>query len=168
LDGAGALKSGGRYSSAGRPVVSLASEAGLAVLVTLRYLLPNYTDTESDYLLGWTQADAQPERVPDGLSRADTTVYVDDWLDTRRSLLAAIRSKVLPEGDVILLNPLHADAAQVAPLTTRPFSFAECLHRPPMLDAYRNDAQASPGIPRHRGSAMPNVAAWAIAKAAAL
>jgi hypothetical protein len=43
-----------------------------------------------------------------------------------------VRSKVLPEADVVLMNPAHRDAAGVPPLATRPFSFAECLHTPPM------------------------------------
>ncbi|WP_146130854.1 RES family NAD+ phosphorylase [Sphingopyxis lindanitolerans] len=137
LDGAGAEKFGGRYSSAGRPVVSLASEAGLAVLVALRYLLPDRLDAESDHLLGWTSVDAVPERIADDLPRPAIIACVDEWLDTRRSLLAAIRSKVLPEADVILMNPRHPEAERVPPLVTRPFSFAECLHRPPMLDVYR-------------------------------
>lgn len=55
----------------------------------------------------------------------------------RRSLLAAVRSRVLPEADVVLMNPLHPAAASVPPLTSRPFSFADCLHVPPMLDGYR-------------------------------
>ena len=59
--------------------------------------------------------------------------WVTDWLEQRRSLLAAVRSQVLPEADVVLMNPLHPDAAQVRPLVTRPFSFAECLHAPPTL-----------------------------------
>lgn len=88
-------------------------------------------------MLGWTEVEAVPERVPDPNEDA-IRAQVADWLDTKRSLLAAIRSKVLPEADVIYLNPLHPDAARVAPLTTRPFSFAECLHRPPMLDTYRS------------------------------
>ena len=138
LDGAGAQKFGGRYSSPGRPVVSLASEAGLAVLVALRYLLPDRLDAESDHVLGWTSVDAAPGRVPDELSRRAIVAYVDDWLDSHRSLLIAIRSKVLPEADVILMNPRHREARYVPALVTRPFSFAECLHRPPMLDAYRD------------------------------
>lgn len=140
LDGAGALKFGGRYSSAGRPVVSLASEAGLAVLVTLRYLLPDRLDAENDYVLGWTSFDGEPERVPDDLSRYSTTAYVDNWLKSQRSLLAAVRSKVLPEADVVLFNPSHPDATNVPPLVTRPFSFIECLHRPPMVDVYRDNS----------------------------
>ena len=38
LDGQGAVLNGARYAPPGVPVVSLASEAGLAVLVALRYL----------------------------------------------------------------------------------------------------------------------------------
>jgi RES domain-containing protein len=138
LDGAGAQKFGGRYSTAGRPVVSLASEAGLAVLVALRYLLPDRLDVESDHVLGWTSIDAVPERIAHDLPQSAIVAHVDDWLDSHRSLLAAIRSKVLPEADVILMNPRHPEARHVSPLTTRPFSFAECLHRPPMLDVYRD------------------------------
>jgi hypothetical protein len=38
------------------------------------------------------------------------------------------------------MNPLHPGAAEVAPLETRPFSFAECLHTPPMLGRYSAEA----------------------------
>ena len=60
LDGAGTSKHGGRYSPAGAPVVNFASEAGLAVLVALRYV----PDPAADYVLGWTEIDSLPERVP--------------------------------------------------------------------------------------------------------
>ena len=86
-------------------------------------------------MLGWTEIDATPERVP---ADGDEAIrdWVAGWLEQRRSLLAAVQSQVLPEADVVLLNPLHPDAAQVPPLVTRPFSFAECLHAPPMLERY--------------------------------
>ena len=133
LDGAGTLKRGGRYSPPGVPVVNFASEAGLAVLVALRYLPGDPRDAPDDYVLGWTEVDATPEEV-----RADGEDAVREsvagWLEERRSLLAAVRSRVLPEADVVLMNPLHPDAALVPPLVTRPFSFAECLHPPPMLE----------------------------------
>lgn len=135
LDGKGAQLRGARYAPPGHPVVSLASEAGLAVLVALRYHLTDLAAAPTDLVLGWTEVDAVPERVPD--PDEDTVrARVGDWLASRRSLLAAIRSRVLPEADVIYLNPRHPDAARVPPLTTRPFSFGECLHRPPMLDRY--------------------------------
>ena len=136
LDGAGTLKHGGRYSPPGVPVVNFASEAGLAVLVALRYLAGNVADTPHDYVLGWTGIDAIPERVPDVGGDHAIHDWVTAWLEERRSLLAAVRSQVLPEADVVLMNPLHSDAARVPPLVTRPFSFAECLHAPPMLARY--------------------------------
>ena len=136
LDGRGALLKGARYAPPGVAVVSLASEAGLAVLVALRYLPRDLQGIADDYVLGWTEADATPERVPD--PDEDTIrAFVGDWLASKRSLLAAVRSKVLPEGDVVLLNPAHPAAASVPPLTTRPFDFAECLHTPPMLGRFK-------------------------------
>lgn len=136
LDGKGAELHGARYAPRGHPVVSLASEAGLAVLVALRYQPRDLVGIPSDFVLGWTEVDATPERVPD--PDEDTIrAFVGEWLETQRSLTCAIRSRVLPEADVIYLNPLHPDAAGVAPLTTRPFDFAECLHRPPMLDSFQ-------------------------------
>ena len=137
LDGQGALLNGARYAPAGVPVVSLASEAGLAVLVALRYLPRDLQEIPDDFVLGWTEVDAVPERVPDPDEDA-IRAFVGEWLATKRSLLAAVRSKVLPETDIVLLNPAHPDAALVAPLTTRPFDFAECLHTPPMLARYKD------------------------------
>lgn len=138
LDGEGARLRGGRYSSPGRPAVSLASEAGLAVLVTFRYAMHEPGWMDEDYRLGWTEVDAQPERIEPGMPREATTRWVDAWLDSRRSLLAAIRSAVLPEADVVFLNPLHPDADRVPELTVRPFRFSDCLHRPPALDRFRD------------------------------
>ena len=139
LDGRGAELHGARYAPAGRPVVSLASEAGLAVLVALRYQPPDLQGIPGDFVLGWTEVDAAPERVPDP-DEQTIRACVGEWLDQRRSLLCAIRSKVLPEADVIYLNPRHPDADRVPPLTCRPFDFAQCLHRPPMLDQFKGTA----------------------------
>jgi hypothetical protein len=71
--------------------------------------------------------------VPEADGDAAILEWVTDWLEMHRSLLAAVRSQVLPEADVVLMNPLHSAAAQVPPLVTRRFNFAECLHTPPML-----------------------------------
>ncbi len=136
LDGAGAAKSGGRYSSPGVPLVNFASEPGLAVLVALRYVQSTPAFSEDDFILGWTTIDCDVERVPDELSGEAKVAFVDAWAKQRRSLAVAVQSAVLPEADIILMNPLHADAAAVAPLSTRPFRFSECLHRPPMLERY--------------------------------
>jgi RES domain-containing protein len=142
LDGAGTLKHGGRYSPPGVPVVNFASEAGLAVLVAVRYLPADPADAPGDYVLGWTEIDATPERAPDADSDDSIRNWVTGWLEERRSLLAAVRSQVLPEADVVLMNPLHSNAARVPPLVTRPFSFAECFHTPPMLARYSGENDA--------------------------
>jgi RES domain-containing protein len=139
LDGAGTLKHGGRYSPPGAPAVNFASEAGLAVLVALRYLPADPADSPDDYVLGWTEIDSTPERVSDADGDDAIRDWVTDWLEERRSLLAAVPSQVLPEADVVLMNPLHLDVALVQPLVTRPFSFAECLHTPPMLARYSGE-----------------------------
>lgn len=136
LDGAGAERHGGRYTPPGVPAVALASEAGLAVLVALRYLPADPADWPADHVLGWTEVAAEPERVPDGLDEQAIRAFAGEWLASGRSLLLAVRSLVLPEADVVLFNPAHRDAATVAPLTLRPFDFRECLHRPPMLSAF--------------------------------
>lgn len=138
LDGEGARLNGSRYAPPGSRVASLASEAGLAVLVTLRYLPRDLVGIADDYVLGWTEVDAKPERVPDGIDETAVRAFVGEWLESKRSLLAAVRSRVLPEADVVLLNPDHPEALHVPPLLTRPFSFADCLHIPPMLDSYRS------------------------------
>jgi RES domain-containing protein len=141
LDGAGALKHGGRYSPPGAPVVSFASEAGLAVLVALRYLSGAPGHAPDDYVLGWTEIDAIPEKVAAVDTDDAIRDWVTDWLRERRSLLAAVRSQVLPEADIVLMNTLHPDTAHVRPLVTRPFSFSECLHTPPMLARYSAESE---------------------------
>jgi RES domain-containing protein len=140
LDGAWTAKQGGRYSPPGVPVVNFASEAGLAVLVALRYLPGDPADAPADYVLGWTEVEAVPERVPDADGDEAIRDWVTDWLKERRGLLAAVRSQVLPEADVVLMNPLHPDAGGVPPLVTRPFSFVDCLHAPPMLAQYSGES----------------------------
>jgi hypothetical protein len=109
------------------------------VLVALRYLPGSPADAPPDYVLGWTDAEAIPERAPDTEGDEAVREWITTWLLERRSLLAAVRSKVLPEADVVLMNPLHPDGPGVPPLVTRPFSFVECLHTPPMLDRYSSD-----------------------------
>lgn len=135
LDGAGAERHGTRYAPPGHPLVNFASEPGLAVLVALRYLPRDLSAIADDFVLGWTESAAQPLRVPDGDDDA-VRVWTAAWLDRRTSLLAAVSSRVLPEADVVMMNPRHPDAATVAPLTCRPFDFAQCLHTPPMLAKY--------------------------------
>ena len=107
------------------------------MLVALRYLPGDPHAAPGYFVLGWTEIAAALERIPDGEDEDALRDWVGGWLAERRSLAAAVRSAVLPEADVVLMNPLHPDAARVPPLVTRPFSFADCLHTPPMLTRYR-------------------------------
>lgn len=63
-------------------------------------------------MLGWTEIDAIPESVRDAGDDAIRD-WVTVWLEERRSLPAAVRSQVLPEAEVVLMNPFHSDAARV-------------------------------------------------------
>ncbi len=131
LDGAGPQKHGARWTSPGLPVVNFASDPGLAVLVVLRYLPRDLAGIDQDYLLGWTDIDASPERFPFVDDPAEKRRIGDEWLNSCRSLLACVRSAVLPEADVVLMNPRHHAAMDVPSMTTRPFSFSDCLRLPP-------------------------------------
>jgi hypothetical protein len=84
------------YSPPGVPVVNFASEAGLAVLVALRYLPDNPASIPDDYLLGWTEVDVTPERAPEDDGEEAIRAFVACWLEERRSLLAAVRSRFCP------------------------------------------------------------------------
>jgi RES domain-containing protein len=144
LTGEGAALYGGRYSPPGVPVIPFASEPGLAVLVALRYLPQDRAEWPKDYCLGWTETDAVLEILTEEPSEERIRENVSAWLLQCRSLLVAITSKVLPEANVILMNPRHPDFASVHPLQTRPFDFEECLHRPPMLDTFRSNVGREP------------------------
>lgn len=130
LDGSGPKKHGARWTSPGLPVVNFASEPGLAVLVVLRYLPRDLAGIDDDYMLGWTKVSYEVERLPFVDDANEKRRIGDDWLRSGRSLLAVVRSAVLPEADIIMMNPLHPLASNIQPLTLRPFSFEQTLSLP--------------------------------------
>lgn len=130
LDGEGPKKWGARWTSPGKAVVNFASEPGLAILVVLRYLPRDLANIDRDYRLGWIDVDTQPERLPFVEDQIEKRRIGDAWLKSERSMLAAVQSAVLPEADIIMLNPAHPDAKTLPKLTTRSFDFAECLSLP--------------------------------------
>jgi len=136
LDGKGAEQFGARYSPPGWPVVNFASDAALAVLIALRYQPPDLSGIVEDYVLGWTEIAAEPLLAPRNLDEAAIRRFVAQWLEEGRHLLAAVPSRVLPEGDIVMMNVRHPDAETVPALVTRRFSFAECLHTTPMAAHY--------------------------------
>ena len=134
LDGLGPEKRGCRWTSPGLPVVNFASEPGLAVLVVLRYLPRDLQGIDQDNLLGWSEVDHEPEVIAFVDDPREKRQLGDEWLISRRSLLARVQSAVLPEASVVMMNPLHPAASGIAPLTVRPFSFEKCLNLPSFPD----------------------------------
>ena len=96
------MKRGGRYSPPGVPVVNFASEAGLAVLVALRYLPGDPRDAPDDYVLGWTEVDVTPEEI-----RADGEDAV------RESVAAAVQLRRVPPRPTDAGAPLRARGPEV-------------------------------------------------------
>lgn len=142
LDGAGTLKHGGRYSPPAVPVVNFASEAGLAVLVALRYLPGDPADAPDDYVLGWTEIDAIPERVGDADGDDAIRDWVARWLEERRSLLAAGALAGPPGGGRRVDEPAPSRCCPSATARHATVRFAECLHTPPMLARYSAEGDA--------------------------
>jgi RES domain-containing protein len=131
LDGEGARLHGGRWNSAGRPVVYAAQSAALAVLEVLVWTDPE--DVPDDLRLFEIELpdDAPVERVdpavlPAGWGEAGSPVCTeagDRWLAAADSLALVVPSAVLPEDSNLLINPRHPDAARVRVAESRPFAF---------------------------------------------
>lgn len=131
LSGEGARKYGGRWNSAGTPVVYLAGSRALAVLETLVHLTTPETRLKPFSLLEVEfPADSieqlhvadMPENWQSSPPTSATRNLGDEWLNARRSLVLRVPSTVVVEDDNWLLNPLHPQANAMKILNVRPFS----------------------------------------------
>lgn len=130
LSGEGAKTTGGRWNSQGLAVLYCADTPSLACLETLvhlgtsglplnRYLVAidipdsvwNAREIKniSNLAVGW---DACP---PGKISLA----LGDGWLTSTASAILVVPSVIAPEDCVILINPLHSDAASITAQKTR-------------------------------------------------
>lgn len=129
LDGEGARLFGGRWNSAGVPLVYLSEHLSLAVLESLVYQdrrhLPNdliaYTVEMPDALVEHPR-EVPPTWFADPLRR-QTRRFGDTWARERRSLALRVPSAVIPSEFNLLLNPKHADIEQIARVDQQPFVF---------------------------------------------
>ncbi len=132
LTGEGARKYGGRWNSAGTPVVYLSASRALAALETLVHLTTPETRSKPFVLLEIEfPADPVEQRLAADLPEAwrlspptpVTKNLGDEWLNANRSLALRVPSTVVVEEGNWLLNPRHLQADKVKVLSRERFSF---------------------------------------------
>jgi RES domain-containing protein len=130
IDGRGAFLAGGRWNSAGRFVVYMASSISLAVLENLVHM------QRADFPAGYVAVEI---RVPDDvtiLSSEDLdpsglhSVRVgDQWLESGASAVLRVPSAVVPGEFNYLLNPQHPQFERITIQAVSPFVFDARLFR---------------------------------------
>ena len=132
LDGEGARLYGGRWNSAGRPVVYASSALSLAALEYLVHLDP--ADAPDD-LVALT-IDVPDDAPSEGVNAADLPAgwaqspeaaacraIGDRWAADGRTLVLRVPSAPVPEEWNVLLNPRHPEMSRVRVVAERAFGF---------------------------------------------
>ncbi len=129
LTGAGARRLGGRWNSAGRPVVYLAEHPALAALELRVHLDLPFELLPADFVL---MRVALPDRLVGGLDAIPpaTAATGDAWLTEARSAALRVPSVLIPHAWNVLLNPRHPRAEQARVVTVEPFGFDPRLWQP--------------------------------------
>jgi RES domain-containing protein len=130
LDGEGARRFGGRWNSAGRPVVYLSEHPALALLEVLVHLDLPPEDLPDDYvMLRVALPDDTPPAQVAPEDTADPRAAGDAWLEGRKSAVLRVPSVLVPQAMNLLCNPLHPAAQAVRIEATLPFRFDPRLLR---------------------------------------
>lgn len=127
MSGSSALKSSGRWNSAGTPMVYCSSSIALATLETLSHVrfgnFPfNHFLIRVDVPTAiWAKREVLPlpggwDAVPYGLA---SRISGDAWIGSKRSPLSVVPSAIVPEELNVLINPLHPDIEEVVATTVR-------------------------------------------------
>lgn len=135
LTGEGARLVGGRWNSAGVPLVYTSESLALCLAECLVHVpgrLP------ADYLAFQIGVPEDSVEVVSAHSLspnwrhdlAATRMIGDSWLADLRTLALAVPSAVLPYSSNLLLNPLHPRAGEIRVVSQQPFQFDPRL-RPP-------------------------------------
>jgi len=128
LSGDGARLWGGRWNSPGQPVVYLADHPALAVLEVRVHLDLPLELLPEDYLLMQVRLPEATTSVVED-EQPDPAATGDAWLRAADTALLRVPSVLVPFAHNLLLNPRHARAADVAIISTTPFSFDARLWR---------------------------------------
>jgi RES domain-containing protein len=121
LRGSGGIHSPSRWSTTGHRIVYLAESPPGAMLEILAHLQFEEDELPDEYQLLAIDfpekievREIKPPSHPDWKARFKLTQRIGDtWLNSRQSALARVPSAVMPRTWNVLLNPAHADAAQV-------------------------------------------------------
>lgn len=133
LTGEESVKSGGRWSEPGYPVVYACTSRALACLETVVHLDPGERPTDRflvqievpsavwerravfdpDTAAGW-------DAIPPGPASRDWGMR---WMREAHCALACVPAVVAPEELNVLINPLHPDARQITAHKARPWVY---------------------------------------------
>ena len=129
-DGEGARRNGGRWNSVGSAVVYTAATLSLALVETLVHLpsgiLPAYSAQPADFdesLMVILEDEGLPADWRMDPLPASTRAIGDEWVHAGTSAVLRVPSVVVPIEFNYILNPKHADFAQVTIGTPMPFPF---------------------------------------------
>lgn len=128
FDGEGAKMEGGRWNSPGLPAVYVADSAALATLEILVHGDPNVLAayvripcTFSEALVTYLDRARLPAKWQSSPAPPELQRIGDGWLKSGTSAVLEVPSAVIPTESNYLLNPLHADFAQIDIGTPSPF-----------------------------------------------
>ncbi len=121
FDGEGAKLYPGRWNSRGIPMVYTASSRALAILETLVHFDAEDLVREHFKIFPIEAPDlcilelgiALPRDWQADLAPVSTKAIGDDWIKTQASVVLAVPSTVVPAEQIYLINPEHADFAQL-------------------------------------------------------
>lgn len=138
FDGEGARLYGGRWNSAGGPVVYSSATASLAVLelfanVQRSELLISYSLLSCSFdeaLLSEVGLDDLPSNWRGSPAPAELQAIGDDWLRSGRSAVLRVPSAVIEHESNYLLNPAHRDFKRIKRSAAEPFMFDLRLIKP--------------------------------------
>ena len=128
LNGDGARLFGGRWNSAGRPVVYLAEHPALAALEVRVHLDLPFELLPADFVLMQVILANAPDRM--FTADADSVASGDAWLTEARSSALLVPSVLVPHAWNVLLNPRHPDAGTAVVRGIEAFGFDPRLWRP--------------------------------------
>ncbi len=131
LSGEGARAFGGRWNSAGRPVVYFAEHPALAALEVRVHLDLPFDLLPNDYvLMRVSLADGLIVSFAEPVSSSRTVDVGDTWLMEQRSVALRVPSVLVAYAWNILFNPRHPDAGHARIATIEPFNFDPRLWQP--------------------------------------